>query len=327
MKKNIKISANSYRLRPVTIDDAQNIIDIRLQDVERNRYIHKISNDLTAQVNWLNAYLERDNDYYFIIENIFTENAEGLISIYDIDDKKAEWGRWVLKKGSMASVESVYLILKVAFEKLGLEEVYSRTMEKNTSVVAFHDSIGQKYRCILENYVRLGEEDCNAVEHFVDKEHFYEIVEPLLQMKNLQVFKRNMESQIGDRLVFHHIGVATNEINKELPVFYMLGYKLCSEIFKDETQGIKGCFLEMKNGPCIELLENLKGSNTLDRFLETNQKMYHLAYYVNNMEKAINALQKSRAKVLSGCKTSIYFKKKICFLVLSNKLMIELIER
>lgn len=326
MKKNIKISGNSYRLRLITIDDAQTIIDIRLQDVERNRYIHKISNDLSEQVSWINAYLERDNDYYFVIENIFTENAEGLISIYDIDNNKAEWGRWVIKKGSMASVESVYLILKVAFEKLGLEEVYSRTLEKNTTVVAFHDSIGQKHRGVLENYVQLGGEGCNAVEHFIDKEHFFDIVEPLLQMKSLQVFKRNMESQIGAKLIFHHIGVATSEIKKELPVFYMLGYKLCSEIFKDELQGIKGCFLEMKNGPCIELLENLPKSNTVDRFLETNQKMYHLAYYVDNMDQAINSLQKCRAKVLSGCKISTHFKKRVCFLVLSNKLMIELIE-
>ncbi len=53
MKKNIKVSGYSYRLRPVTLDDAQTIIDIRLQDIERNRYIHKISNDLSEQTNWI----------------------------------------------------------------------------------------------------------------------------------------------------------------------------------------------------------------------------------------------------------------------------------
>ncbi|MDW2799670.1 GNAT family N-acetyltransferase [Clostridium boliviensis] len=326
MKINIKISGYSYRLRPVTIDDAQTIIDIRLQDIERNRYIHKISSDLLEQTKWIKEYMERDNDYYFIIENIFTEKTEGLISIYDINNDKAEWGRWVLKKGSMASVESVYLILKVAFEKLGLKEAYSRTIEKNTSVVAFHDSIGQKHRRILKNYVQLSGENCNAVEHFINKEYFFDTVDSLLQMKSLQVFKRNMEAQIGEKLIFHHIGVATVEIKKELPVFYMIGYKLCSEIFIDEIQGIKGCFLEMKNGPRIELLENLPESDTLSRFQENNQKMYHIAYYVKNLDQTIYALQKCRAKVLSSSKVSNYFKKRICFLILTNKLMIELIE-
>ncbi len=172
----------------------------------------------------------------------------------------------------MASVESVYLILKVAFEKLGLNEAYSRTMEKNISVVAFHDSIGQKLRGIWKTTYSLNGENCNAVEHYINKEYFFDTVDSLLQMKSLQVFKRNMEAQIGEKLIFHHIGIATVEIKKELPVFYMIGYKLCSEIFKDEIQGIKGCFLETKNGPRIELLENLPRVIPLVVFKKTIKK-------------------------------------------------------
>lgn len=327
MKKQIRVRGFSYSLRPITIADAKLVIDIRLQDVERNKYIHKIDNDIDAQVAWLNAYIERDNDLYFVIENNFTKEPEGLISIYDIKDGKAEWGRWVLKKGSMAAIESVYLILLVAFEKIGLNEVYSRTIADNLSVVSFHESIKQKQRTILKNYAVLNGKSCDAVEHFIDCEYFKFTIKAELMMRSLQLFKRNIEMQMGEKMEFHHIGVATAEMEREYMSFYMLGYKKTSEIFEDLNQGIKGCFLEAKNQPSIELLENLEGRNTVEVFLASGNKMYHLAYLVKNIDCALDVFKCCRAKVISDCKESVYFGKRICFLILPNRLMIELIEK
>src|SRR5574344_827291 len=101
MKKSLKIRGYGYCLRPVTVDDAQFIINVRLEDENRNKFIHKISHDINAQITWINNYLVKEDDYYFVVENLLTGEAEGLIGIYNINGKSAEWGRWVIKKGSM----------------------------------------------------------------------------------------------------------------------------------------------------------------------------------------------------------------------------------
>lgn len=135
MKENISIEGMSYRLRPVNLDDAQFIIDIRLEDSLRNKYIHPISPDIKNQEAWIKDYLLRDHDYYFVVENKITNQKEGLIAVYNIQDQRGEWGRWVLKKGSLASIESVYLLFKISFTKLYLKEVYCRTIAENKKAI------------------------------------------------------------------------------------------------------------------------------------------------------------------------------------------------
>jgi RimJ/RimL family protein N-acetyltransferase len=56
--------------------------------------------------------------------------------------KTAEWGRWALLHGSPAAVESVLLVFRLGFDKMGLTSLYSRTLTANSRVIAFHDRLG-----------------------------------------------------------------------------------------------------------------------------------------------------------------------------------------
>ena len=58
----------------------------------------------------------------------------------------------------------------------------------------------------------------------------------------------------------------------------------------------------------LELLENLPDSHTLDKFLSTGNKFYHMAYMVNDIETAVRVFVNNRAKVISEMKISTYFK-------------------
>ena len=78
--------------------------------------------------------------------------------------------------------------------------------------------------------------------------------------------------------------------------------------------------------PRLELLENLDNSTTLDYWINNKNKMYHFAYYVENIEKALEIFKNNRFKVISPLKKSVYFHKRICFLMLPNTYIIELIE-
>ena len=112
MAHNISLNGFSYRLRPVNIKDAEFIVELRTADADRNKYINTTSTDENLQKKWILEYETRNNDYYFVIENILDSSQEGVIAIYDVNDNKAEWGRWVLKKSSLASIESVDLRFK-----------------------------------------------------------------------------------------------------------------------------------------------------------------------------------------------------------------------
>ena len=325
MKHKCTLDGYCYRLRPVKLSDAEFIVKTRLEDAERNIYIHKISPDVSLQEEWIRNYLERDGDYYFIVENRFSNESEGLIAFYNVEGNKAEWGRWVIKKGSFAAAESVKLLYKIAFEQVGLDELYCDTIEDNKAVVSFHTSIGEKTREVIKDGVELNGTYYNAVIQYSDRKNFYEVVEPRLDNNAYMIYKRMLKQRVGT-LDFEHIGVAVKNIEKEMKNYLLLGYRQVSDIFEDNTQGIRGVFLAREGHPKLELLENLEGRDTVTKQLESGNKMYHRAYLTKNIEAAVELFKVNKAKVISPMVMSTFYKTRICFMILPNMEMIELVE-
>lgn len=325
MKHKCTLDGYCYRLRPVKLSDAEFIVKTRLEDAERNIYIHKISPDVSLQEEWIRNYLERDGDYYFIVENRFINESEGLIAFYNVEGNKAEWGRWVIKKGSFAAAESVKLLYKIAFEQVGLDELYCDTIEDNKAVVSFHTSIGEKTREVIKDGVELNGTYYNAVIQYSDRKNFYEVVEPRLDNNAYMIYKRMLKQRVGT-LDFEHIGVAVKNIEKEMKNYLLLGYRQVSDIFEDNTQGIRGVFLAREGHPKLELLENLEGRDTVTKQLESGNKMYHRAYLTKNIEAAVELFKANKAKVISPMVMSTFYKTRICFMILPNMEMIELVE-
>lgn len=176
MRHDLTIIGSAFRLRPIGDADAFLILELRCNPY-LNRYLHATSSTLEDQLAWLASYYERPGDYYFVIERKETGRPEGVISVYDIDPNAAcgEWGRWILKPGSLAAVESAWLIYRCAFEQLGLESIYCRTVASNAAVVSFHDSCGIDNRRLLPGHFKLDGHRVDAVEHQVDRQSWVEI--------------------------------------------------------------------------------------------------------------------------------------------------------
>jgi RimJ/RimL family protein N-acetyltransferase len=166
---NFTIDGYCYRLRPVTLDDAAFIVKLRTDPV-RSKYINPISDDVSLQIDWLNCYFERTGDYYFVVEHIGSRKPEGLISLYDVSDCSAEWGRWITETGSSCAIESAMLVYKLAFENFSLARVFCRTLEVNGSVLSFHDSSGAKRSRRIENHVIIDNVSYSAIEHELSSE-------------------------------------------------------------------------------------------------------------------------------------------------------------
>ena len=184
MRHELSLTGAAFGLRPVRDDDAAFIVGLR-SDPELGRWLNPTSPKVEDQLAWLARYYERPGDYYFVIERLSTGAAEGLIGLYDIEDGEAEWGRWLLKPGSLAAVESAALIYRCAFEQLGLDAVCCRTLAANERVVSFHDSCGITERRLLSEHVELRGERLDAVEHRLTREAWGAIDARLTQLAQL----------------------------------------------------------------------------------------------------------------------------------------------
>lgn len=169
MRHSLSLGCVRYRLRPVDLEDAAFIVELR-DDPILSRYLHEISPRVEDQVSWLERYFKQPDDYYFIIEDADSGERHGAVGIYDLEDKNssAQWGRWILKHGSMAALESAWLICEAGFAKLGLASLFSRTLVENPRVVSFHDSFGASRTAVLEGYFLVGGEQKSAIEHRIE---------------------------------------------------------------------------------------------------------------------------------------------------------------
>ena len=141
MRHDLNVPGHAFRLRPVVEHDADFIVDLRRR---AGRFLNRGAASKAEQLAWLAEYFERTGDFYFVVESTSDARREGLLGLYGLDarNRTAEWGRWILEPTSSAAVESALLIYCCAFERLGLERVWCRTLVENRQVIAFHESCG-----------------------------------------------------------------------------------------------------------------------------------------------------------------------------------------
>lgn len=127
--------------------------------------------------------------------------------------------------------------------------------------------------------------------------------------------------------MFHHIGYATASIERELATFALLGYLPEGEAFTDPAQGVSGCFI-VGPGPRIELLQSLPGAKKLQPWLDSGVHMYHLAYLVDDIDRATAWARCQRARIaVEPVPAAAFGGRRIAFAMLRNGLLIEFVEK
>lgn len=209
MRHNLTIDGPAFRLRPVSLEDAGFIAQLRA-DPERGRYLHPAPSGLDpeervgAQTRWLETYFERAEDYYFIIENRATGQPEGTAGIYNVDPlaRDAEWGRWVLRRGSLAAAESACLIYDAGFRWLELDSLYCRTICEDAAAVAFHDSFGLTRARLLPAYL----DGMDAIESRLTRTRWAGLYQGV-EAKALRAAASNRPDALQGRFVLRHFGM------------------------------------------------------------------------------------------------------------------------
>lgn len=127
-------------------------------------------------------------------------------------------------------------------------------------------------------------------------------------------------------LRFHHIGLASRQIATEAAALEALGYRPESDPFVDPGQGIRGQFM-VGGGPRLEVLEPIASSRTLEPWLAKGVKLYHQAFEVDDLDHEVSRHRDNGAiVVVPAIAATAFAGRRIAFLMLSNLLLVELIE-
>ncbi len=127
---------------------------------------------------------------------------------------------------------------------------------------------------------------------------------------------------------FHHVGVACRDLDQEKMHWYAIGYVDDGNGFIDPNLGVKGIFL-IGGGPRVELLSPLtKHSKVLSPWLERGIKMYHMAFEVDSLPKALQDIDtKGGRTVIKPIPAVAFGGRQIAFCLLRNLMLIEFIQR
>ena len=165
---------NEVTIRPITYDDTENIVRWRNSEYVNSRFIDRRMFTKESHEAWLKNYVETGKVAQFII----LLNGEPVGSVYlrdiDLNKKEAEYGIFIGEesaRGKGVGTKSAILILKYAFEELGLEKIFLRVLKDNPGAVRSYEKAGFKKNDRTE-ILNINGEMCEVIFMELEKKDF-----------------------------------------------------------------------------------------------------------------------------------------------------------
>ena len=141
------------RLRLLRSSDLQLTLHWRNQDHIRRWFFHSDLITPEQHTRWFEQYAERDDDFVFVIEDVQNGGQPvGQVALYHVDwqQSRAEFGRLMIGEDSAAgkglAFTATQLTLQIAFQSLGLREVYLEVYADNSRAIAIYTRAGFQVR-------------------------------------------------------------------------------------------------------------------------------------------------------------------------------------
>lgn len=137
-------------IRPMTYDDIDDIVRWRNSDAVRQYFIYRGDFTHDNQIDWMKNHVETGEVAQMIICRRSSESEDrklGCVYIRDIDKKnlKGEYGIFIGEddaRGCGVGTKAAKLMLRYAFEELGLHRIYLRVLEGNERAVRSYEKAG-----------------------------------------------------------------------------------------------------------------------------------------------------------------------------------------
>ena len=188
MRHTIHAEGFGVRLRPVRMDDAPFIVWLRNLEHVKGR-VGDSAADAASQQTWLEAYFEREGDYYFIIE---TQGRipVGAYGIYHATAASAESGRWIIRPEVPAAIPSAMVAFDLAFGSMALGELRVTTVATNRSVLSLNLKFGFRQTGVTPAGQVIGGQAVDLVNYILTAEDWSkrrERLVPLARLAEIQV--------------------------------------------------------------------------------------------------------------------------------------------
>ncbi len=131
-------------------------------------------------------------------------------------------------------------------------------------------------------------------------------------------------------LTFHHIGVATSNLEASIECYEKLGYQLKDEVIvTDPIQNVRIAFVKRDQHPWIELIAPVDEDSPVNAILKkSGTSPYHTCYEVEDIDQMIVDLKKQRFVVVQKPVPAVAFEnRRISFLFHRHTGLIELVEK
>jgi methylmalonyl-CoA/ethylmalonyl-CoA epimerase len=103
---------------------------------------------------------------------------------------------------------------------------------------------------------------------------------------------------MNSNYIFHHLGIATKNIEKCAEIYLKLGYSM-SAIKVEPTQNVKISYLTREASPILELVEPLNKDAPISRIVQqSGTTPYHTCYEVDDIQKSLEELEDLNFRLL-----------------------------
>ncbi|HMC87559.1 MAG TPA: GNAT family N-acetyltransferase [Chitinophagaceae bacterium] len=143
----LSIKGIKTNLSELTESDAAEVVQLR-NDPANNKFLFQKEMTVSDQLEWIRKNRNRNDSKNFKVtdsHHVF----KGTISIYNIANKRGEFGRYIVTN-QINAIEAEYLLLKICFEMLELNAVYCQTNMDNKTVWGQHVKLGFKETAVKE---------------------------------------------------------------------------------------------------------------------------------------------------------------------------------
>ena len=129
------IEGKYTNIRLIKTEDAEFVLSLRCDD-KKSKFLHKTEYNIEKQKEYIKNCLEKDNEWYFIIENK-NNKPIGTYRIYDLKSDSFCIGSWLMADGSspLEVMEGEYLVKMFAFNKTGFQKFHFDVRKANKKVI------------------------------------------------------------------------------------------------------------------------------------------------------------------------------------------------
>ena len=124
---------------------------------------------------------------------------------------------------------------------------------------------------------------------------------------------------------FHHIGIAVSNIEKEVPLYILLGAKLVGDAVLDPRQKVRLQLLEM-GGQLIELVSPIEKDipSPVNGYIQRKIRIYHTCYEVIDINQAITkSLESGCIEVVKPTPAVLFGERLVAFVMTPKGDLIE----